>query len=173
MISQVSLNDRLRAAAGKVPGVLLIVVGPEGVRARSAIGFADLAARIPMASDIVVPWFSMTKTATATTAIRLAERGILDLDSPVRPLVPAMRSLQRSSWAERITARHLLQHSAGLANPIPVRWIHPAADPGPNPDTFLDELLAKHSKLRFELHSVELLQRWDSHPRGCDRALDQ
>lgn len=150
MMSQESLDERLRAAAGQVPGVLLLVVGPEGVRARSAIGFADLAARIPMASGIAVPWFSMTKTATATTAMRLAERGILDLDSPVRPLVPAMRSLRRSSWAERITARHLLQHSAALANPIPVRWIHPAEDPGPNPDTFLDKLLAKHRKLRFE-----------------------
>lgn len=150
MMSQASLDDRLRAAAGKVPGVLLLVVGPEGVRARSAVGFADLAARMPMATDIAVPWFSMTKIATATTAVRLAERGIIELDSAVFPLVPAMRSLRPSRWAERITARQLLQHSGGLANPIPVKWIHPANDPGPNPDTFLDVLLAKHSKLRFE-----------------------
>jgi CubicO group peptidase (beta-lactamase class C family) len=150
MTSQANLNDRLRAAASKVPGVLLLVVGAEGVRASAAIGFADLAARIPMATDIAIPWFSMTKTATATTAIRLAERGTLELDSPILPLVPAMHSLRPSRWAERITARHLLQHSAGLANPIPVRWIHAADDPGPNPDTFLDQLLANHGKLRFE-----------------------
>jgi D-alanyl-D-alanine carboxypeptidase len=147
MTSQATLDDRLRAAAGKVPGVLLLVVGPEGVRARSAIGFADLAARSPMATDIAIRWFKMTKTATATTAIRLAERGMLDLDSAILPLVPAMRSLQPSRWAERITARGLLQHSGGMANPIPVKWIHAADDPGPNPGTFLDELLAKHSSI--------------------------
>ncbi len=150
MMSQASLDERLRTAAGKVPGVSLLVVGPEGVRARAAVGFADLEARTPMATDLGVPWFSMTKIATATTAVRLAERGTFELDSAVLPLVPAMRSLRPARWAERITARHLLQHSGGLANPIPVRWIHPADDPAPDPDTFLDELLAKHSKLRFE-----------------------
>ena len=50
----------------------------------------------------------------------------------------------------RITARHLLSHSGGLANPIPVGWIHPADTAGPDPDAFLDGLLSKHGKLRFE-----------------------
>ena len=65
MMSQASLDERLRTAAGKVPGVSLLVVGPEGVRARAAVGFADLEARTPMATDLGVPWFSMTKIATA------------------------------------------------------------------------------------------------------------
>lgn len=150
MMSITSLDQRLRAAAGQVPGVLLLVVGPEGVRARAAVGFADLAAGIPMTTDISVPWFSMTKTVTATAAVRLAERGILDLDSPLLPDVPAMRLLRPLPWAERITPRHLLQHSGGIVNPIPVRWIHPADGAAPNPDRFLEELLAKHAKLRFE-----------------------
>ena len=82
--------------------------------------------------------------------MRLAEDGALELDQPVSPPVPAMRSLRPTAWAERITARHLLQHSAGLANPIPVRWIHPADQAGPDPDAFLEGLLAKHPRLRFE-----------------------
>ena len=82
--------------------------------------------------------------------MRLAEDGALELDQPVFALVPAMRSLRPTAWAERITARHLLQHSAGLANPIPVRWIHPADQAGPDPDAFLEGLLAKHPRLRFE-----------------------
>ena|SRR5437762_145466 len=88
VMTQTNLDQRVRALArGKVPGIVLIVVGAEGVRARSVVGMADLVARRPISSDAAVPWFSMTKIATATTAIRLAERGVIDLDAPVHSLV--------------------------------------------------------------------------------------
>jgi len=143
------LNDRVASVAEHVPGVAAIIVGREGIRARSSVGFADLRARIPMTTDAVAPWFSMTKIATATTAMRLAERGVLDLDAPVHSVVPEMATLRPSGWAERITPRHLLQHTAGLTNPIPVSWIHPADAPGPDPGSFLERQLAKHPKLSF------------------------
>jgi CubicO group peptidase (beta-lactamase class C family) len=150
-MTQANLDQKMRAAVGrKAPGAALVVVGGEGVRARSAFGMADLIAGQPMTTQLAMPWFSMTKIATATTAIRLAGHRVIDLDAPVLPLVPAIRSLRPGTWAARITARHLLQHSAGLANPIPVKWIHPAEEPGPNPDAFLEALLSKHSKLHFE-----------------------
>ena len=151
MMTHADLDQRVRAAVrGKVPGVALLVVGSEGVRARSAVGLAELATSQSMTAQTAVPWFSMTKIATATTALRLAARGVIDLDAPMAALVPAARALRPASWAERITPRHLLQHSAGLANPIPIRWVHPAADPGPDPDRFLADLLTRHAKLRFE-----------------------
>jgi CubicO group peptidase (beta-lactamase class C family) len=146
-----SLDSRLLAAAGnQVPGIALLVVGPEGALARSAVGAADLIAGTPMRTDLAMPWFSMTKIATATTTMRLVERGTLALDVPIAPLVPGMRSLRPGDWAAMITIRHLLQHSGGLANPIPVKWIHPTDRPSPDPDAFLSGLLAKHAKLRFE-----------------------
>ena len=92
----------------------------------------------------------MTKIATATVAVRLAEHGVLDLDAPVAGHVPALRQVRPPRWACRITARHLLSHSAGLANPIPVRWVHPADQPAPDPGAFLHGLLARHGRLRFE-----------------------
>ena len=151
MKTQEELDERVRAALGtKAPGAALVIVGPEGVRARSAVGMADLATKTPMSTDMAVPWFSMTKIATATTAMRMSERGRLDLDAPVMPLVPAMGALRPAGWAMRITARNLLQHAGGLTNPIPVSWIHPADAAGPDPDVFLDGLLTKHAKLRFE-----------------------
>ena len=103
-----------------------------------------------MSAEVACPWFSMTKIATATLAIRLADEGALDLDAPVHPLVPQMRSLRPREWAERITPRHLLQHGGGLSNPIPITWIHPAGRPGPDPASLLGGLLRKHPKLRFE-----------------------
>jgi hypothetical protein len=47
-------------------------------------------------------------------------------------------------------ARHLLSHSAGLANPIPVRWVHPVGRPGADPATFVGDLLTRHAKLGFD-----------------------
>ena len=134
----------------RVPGIAIAVVGPEGVRATAAHGMADLASARPAAVDMVCPWFSMTKIVTATLAMRCAEAGTLDLDAPVFSQVPQMERLKPLDRAQRITARHLLSHSAGLVNPIPVRWIHPADAPPPDPETFLDGLLAKHDKLAFE-----------------------
>ena len=145
------LDDSLRDLAGsRVPGVAVVIVGAAGIRMRAATGVADLASGTPMTTDTAVPWFSMTKLATATTVMRLAARGLLPLDAPVLPLVPAMSCLRPASWAKRITARHLMQHSAGLANPIPLRWVHPPDQPGPDPLEFLHHQLSKHPRLRFE-----------------------
>ncbi|MGZ4490161.1 MAG: serine hydrolase domain-containing protein [Nocardioidaceae bacterium] len=151
MTPQARLDAQVRAAVhAEAPGVVLVVVGPEGVRASAAVGAADLDRGTPMGDGVGMPWFSMTKMATATTVLRLVERGQLDLDAPVAPLVPAVRRLRPAEWAERITLRHLLQHTAGLANPVPVRWIHPAAEPPPEPDDFLETRLRRAARLRSE-----------------------
>jgi len=68
----------------------------------------------------------------------------------VLPLVPELGVMRPQALAERITPRHLLTHSAGFANPIPVRWIHPADQPGPGQAALLARLLARHRRLRFE-----------------------
>ena len=150
-MADVDLERAVRNAVGAtVPGIVVIVVGAEGVRGRCATGLADVVSREPMRIEDAFPWFSMTKIATATTALRLVERGVLELDVPIAPLVPAMRLLRPAGWAAEITVRHLLQHSAGLANPIPVTWIHPPDQPGPELDVFLERLLGRHRRLRFE-----------------------
>lgn len=144
-------GDRMRSILGdRVPGIAVAVVGPEGVRAVGGDGLADVTASTPASPRMVCPWFSMTKIVTATAAMRLVDRGLLDLDEPIVRHVPSIGKLRPAAAAGRITARHLLAHSAGLPNPAPVRWIHPADQPGPDPDQFLDGLLTRHPKLRFE-----------------------
>ncbi|MGZ6543761.1 MAG: serine hydrolase domain-containing protein [Actinomycetota bacterium] len=146
-----NLQHRLRETAGtSVPGIAVAVVDPDGVRDVVAVGKADLRDGLPASAEMVCPWFSMTKIVTATAAMRLTERGLLDLDAPLAPHVEQMRHLRPTTDAAKITARHLLSHSGGLANPIPVGWIHPPDRPGPDPDTFLDGLLSKHGKLRSQ-----------------------
>jgi CubicO group peptidase (beta-lactamase class C family) len=77
-------------------------------------------------------------------------RGARSGHTGFRARPPALRQVRPAGWARRITARHLLSCSAGLANPVPVRWVHPAGQPAPDPEVFLGGLLARHGKLRFE-----------------------
>jgi CubicO group peptidase (beta-lactamase class C family) len=125
--------------AGRVPGLSIAVVEADGIRWLAGLGEADLNTRAPATPDTIYLWFSMTKIVTATTVMQLADRGQLALDDPVVRHYPAFASLRPADRAGRVTIQHLLSHSAGLANPIPVRWVHPARQPGATP---LDQALA-------------------------------
>ena len=140
--------DRLAEDAVRrqnLPGVAVAVVRAGQVIASAAAGFADLATRTPMSAGSACNWFSMTKIATATAAMVLAEGGAIDLDAPVARYLGA-------AWPRRfagVRVRHLLNHSSGLRNPVPIRWVHRAADPRPDPAAFLARLLARQRRPRF------------------------
>jgi CubicO group peptidase (beta-lactamase class C family) len=140
-----SVLDKLTAR--EVPGISAAVVRSGQVGEIECAGEADIAGHTPATPGSVYLWFSMTKIVTATAVMQLAERELLDLDDPVERFLPEFPS-PRVGWP-RVRVRHLLSHSAGLANPIPIRWVHPAGEPGRDPHRFAIELLRKHSRLRF------------------------
>ena len=134
--------------AGGRPPSLSIAVLSGGETARSdGFGFADVETRQPASPETVYLWFSMTKLVTATAIVQLAERCALGLDDPVGGFVSGFPSGGRG---RRVTIRHLLSHSAGFANPIPVGWVRPADESAADLHEFTSRLLAKHSRLRSE-----------------------
>jgi CubicO group peptidase (beta-lactamase class C family) len=137
------LAAALTATTRNVPGLLAALVTEEGVVWSGAAGVSDLARETPARPDTVYLWFSMTKIVTATAVLQLAERGALELDSPASDYVPELPRSDRP-----LTIRHLLSHSSGLANPIPVRWVRPATSPRPDAHTFALDLLRRHGKLK-------------------------
>jgi D-alanyl-D-alanine carboxypeptidase len=64
--------------------------------------------------------YSVTKTFTALAILQLAAAGKLDIDNAVYLYLPDF------PYGSHITVRHLLSHSSGIPNPIPLNWIHPA-----------------------------------------------
>ncbi|SDC52915.1 CubicO group peptidase, beta-lactamase class C family [Geodermatophilus telluris] len=110
-------------AGHHVPGLSVAVTDADRLLFAEGFGAADLATARPATPDTRYLWFSMSKIATATVAVRLADEGRLDLDAPVRDLVPGYAA--RSGEQPRV--RQLLDHTAGAANPLPVRWVLPAA----------------------------------------------
>ena len=122
-------------------------MGPGGIEQLSSAGVADTSSRRRVTADTVYLWFSMTKIVTATAVMQLVDRDALNLDDPVERFLPEFPR-PRSGWPA-VEVRHLLSHSAGVGNPMPVRWVHPAAETGRDPHDFAVELLAKHDRLRF------------------------
>lgn len=143
-------NARLESAleqltSRKVPGLSAVVVRG-GQAAEVAAGFADVDKASPATAATAYLWFSMTKIVTATAAMQLAERGALRLADPVSRFLPDFPK-PRDGWPD-VRIHHLLSHSSGLPNPVPVRWVHPAESPGRDPHEFAVELLRRHSRLR-------------------------
>jgi CubicO group peptidase (beta-lactamase class C family) len=87
----------------------------------------------------------MTKIVTATAVMKLVEGGNLDLDALADEY---FRGFKVVSQPTPVTVRHLLNHSSGLANPLPIRWVRPADAPDPDRGAFVRRLLAKHRKLK-------------------------
>ena len=112
-----------RLTRRSVPGLSVVVIADDDAYQQAA-GVAELDSGRPATLDTVYLWFSMTKIVTATAVMQLVEQDRLALDDPVRKHLPEFPE-PRAAWPE-VRVRNLLSHSAGLANPVPVRWVHPA-----------------------------------------------
>ncbi|MGY1770989.1 serine hydrolase domain-containing protein [Blastococcus sp. SYSU D00813] len=123
-----------------VPGLSVAVTDADRLLLAEGLGHADLATRRPSTADTGHPWFSMSKIATATAAMRLADEGRLDLDAPVGELVPGFAA--RSRVQPRV--RQLLSHTAGVANPLPIRWVLPGDATDGDADAFARRLLVRY-----------------------------
>jgi CubicO group peptidase (beta-lactamase class C family) len=135
-----------KAETNNVPGLSVAVAKENRVVWERGFGFADLAASTPATPSTSYLWFSMTKIVTATAVMQLAEGGKLDLDAPVTNYFPDFSIV---SQPVQVSIRHLLSHSSGLANPLPIRWVRPAGTPAPDRRAFVKGLLARHRKLKF------------------------
>ncbi|MCH1639404.1 beta-lactamase family protein [Paenibacillus timonensis] len=117
------IGEALREAvrAGDIPGGVA-VVSRRGRRIRFACGNAvdDETGQTRVSFDTIYDCASLTKIAvTLPLALRLAERGQLRLDEPAASHLPALAAAEArrrpGAAGERMTLRHLLTHTAGLA----------------------------------------------------------
>jgi D-alanyl-D-alanine carboxypeptidase len=86
--------------------------------------------------------FSITKTFTALSVFQLVEKGKINLDDNISRYL-------RDFPYQNISIRQLLNHSAGIANPLPLNWVHlqnehPEFDAG----MFFTRIAKKYTRLR-------------------------
>jgi CubicO group peptidase (beta-lactamase class C family) len=143
--TRTSLHDQLVDIASnqfglRAPALSYAVATTTGLYATGAVGTSDLGQRHAATVDDQYPWFSMTKIATATATVRLAERGELKLDAEVGTYLRNYRGNKHG----HPTVRQLLTHTAGLGNPLPIRWVRP--DGQPVDRALLERIVNKHGR---------------------------
>lgn len=94
-----------------IPGLSLAIGDGGELRFAAAWGFADVENAVVAAPDTVYRYASVSKPITAVAALRLFERGRLDLDAPAWRYCGAYPP---KPWA--VTPRQLLCHQGGVRN---------------------------------------------------------
>ena len=103
---------------GRTPSVQYVFFDEDHIIYNFSRGYANVEDRLQSGAGTTFPVFSITKTFTALSILQLAEEKFLNLDRPVRDYLPDV------PIGHTVTVKHLLTHTSGLANPIPINWIH-------------------------------------------------
>jgi CubicO group peptidase (beta-lactamase class C family) len=88
-----------------VPGLSVAVVQQGRVSMTKGFGLADIENKVPATADTVYRIASLSKSITATAAMKLVEMGKINLDAPIQKYCPAF---PQKPWP--ITTRELLTH---------------------------------------------------------------
>ena len=109
-----ALDERVQESMQRwsVPGVAvgILLDGQE-----HTVGFGVTSIEHPLAvdADTLMQIGSITKTFTATAAMRLVEAGAVALDEPIRRYLPDLR-LSSAEVTAGVSLKHLLTHTAGF-----------------------------------------------------------
>lgn len=137
------LNQYVRS---EVPGLQYIVVTADRVLFEYAGGWADIQGQKAMVASTTQMAYSMTKTFTAVAILQLAEQRKLNLDDVIDRYLP-----NAAYHGHSITLRQLLNHTSGIPNPIPLRWVHLAAeDSSFSESEALSRVLHENPELAFK-----------------------
>ncbi len=92
--------------------VSIAVYSGDNVLFEKAYGYTDVEKQIPNTSEAVCEWGSCTKLLVWTSAMQLAEKGVLDLEADIRYYLPKS-FLRKLRYDKPITMLNLMNHNAG------------------------------------------------------------
>ncbi|MDB6055668.1 MAG: hypothetical protein JWN25_3191 [Verrucomicrobiales bacterium] len=98
-----------------VPGVSLLLIEDGRPVWRRGFGVRDTLLKVPVDDTTVFEAQSMSKPVFAYAAMKLCERGRIDLDTPLTRYTTERR-IKDDPRLDLITARHVLSHSTGFQN---------------------------------------------------------
>lgn len=134
----------LMVEAEDCPSVQYLYFNSREVMTKEMVGLADVAAAKKTGPQTSYAFYSITKTFTALAILQLMEKGKLALDQPLSDFV------FWQPYSKHITLRHLLSHSSGIPNPIPLNWIHLADEHAAfDQDAFFKKIILKYPKALF------------------------
>lgn len=110
-----SLTFLVNKHIGKgVTGAQVMVKNADGLFVVNG-GYAKVENKVPMTDHLTAWIYSISKTYLAVTALRLKEKGLLNLDVKISDYLPTA-VVEPLANGKRITVRQLMNHTSGLRN---------------------------------------------------------
>ncbi len=126
---------------GKAPSVQYYIFNENSILFSFTRGLANINEQKAIDANTTYNAFSVTKTFTALAVLQLAEKGKLDLN------IPVINYLPHFPYGKGITVKHLLNHTAGIPNPIPLPWIHTVTEHETfDRNSFFKHVFERHKK---------------------------
>lgn len=127
----------------KTPSVQYVFFNRDTITYRFQSGLADIKNQRKTTENTTYNDYSVTKTFTALAVLQLAEQEKLDIEHPIKDYLPEF------PYPAEITIKQLMSHSAGIPNPIPLRWIHLVEEHQSfNANGFFEKIFAKNKKTK-------------------------
>ncbi|UCD48990.1 MAG: beta-lactamase family protein [Phycisphaerales bacterium] len=136
---------------GGVPGYAVALVNERGILYTEGFGVTGGKSKGRVTPDTPFLICGMSKAITATAVMLAAQDGLVDLDEPITTYLPDFKVYSRfeENPERKITLRHLLSYTAGLAGEAPLgNYFEPA------------------SKASFEDHAKSVFGTWLRFPVG-------
>jgi len=138
------INQLSEYAAHDEPGIQYVVIDKHSTLFSHSVGLSNVEQDIALNVNQTMAAFSMTKTLTAIAVLQLVERNKINLDDKIAEFV-------EHPYNPDITIRHLLNHTSGIPNPIPLKWVHLAQNhSGFDEQAALEKILDENSSLDFQ-----------------------
>ena len=99
----------------KIPGISIAIVRDAKIVYHRGLGVKDATTGEKVADDTVFEAASMTKPVLAYVVLRLVDRGVLELDTPLHTYLP-YEDIAHDDRYKLITARMVLTHRTGFPN---------------------------------------------------------
>lgn len=119
-----------------IPGAAIAIVTGDSVLFAGGFGYADIKNRIPITENTHFMLGSITKSFLALGIIKLVEDGRIDLETPIKEILPEVNV--ENPWADTDPVRlvHLLEHTAGICDGLSIlfNWHH-------EPDILLNDVI--------------------------------
>lgn len=113
----------------KIPGISVALVDREGILWGAGFGFTDYDCKTPVTTDTTFHICSMSKTFAALATMCAERDRLVDLDAPITTYLPdfTINSRFEADPQDKITLRHLLNHTSGMAREAPIgNWYQPS-----------------------------------------------
>lgn len=120
MIDRIAVDNYLQSVLEKhnIAGMSVAVTDNDGIIYASGFGVESVERPVLRSTpETLYKIASVSKVFNAANIMRLLDRGLLELDVPVKKYIPELK-LSKAGSSDIVTLRHLLTHTAGLTEDI-------------------------------------------------------